>query len=520
MAQRPGKHKLTAGTRAWWFFRRAKVTGGSSASRLEFLSHIIGKRVERSVVQCLIAVLALVVIDIVSSRLHLNLAAVGLLFVTVIVLLARAGDFLSSVAVSIIALWVLYIAPPDDSFRLNDAIHVVAIVSFWIVSLMIAWLVSRFRDMSEEALLNVSPKLVHAEERVRARIGKELHDDIEQRLALLAVQAARGSRDPSGPAHEGLSSMRRIQEQASRIAADVQALAYELRPYKLEYLGLAPVMKSFCEKYGEQHDVKIDFKCHDVPNDLPFDTSVSLSRVLEEALHNSVQHGGAHHIGVELFGTPEGVHLIIHDSGVGFNPQTVMKGPGLGLVSMKERLKLVSGEFSIRSQPGKGSTVHACVPLLTRPTQNFQAALRLSLPVAVTAGAAILLASAIQIAQGHHPAPSKVNWTSSMPRERRKHLASNHVPAHVSRKRSHYEKKDGMAPSPAFRRVRLGPNEVAYIAEDVIIRHFTTHPTGTQAGRSWKRVNIGRDVTVLYFSKKSTFVSHTAAEPPATRTSK
>ena len=518
MAQRPGKYKSTVGTRAWRFFSRAQVTGGSSASRLEFLSHIIG-RGERSVVQCLIAVLALVVIDIISS-LHLNLAAVGLLVVTVIVLVARAGDFRSSVAVSIIALGVLYFDPPNDSFRIDDALDVVAIVSFWIVSLMIAWLVSRFRDMSEEARLNVSSKLVHAEERVRTRIGRELHDDIEQRLALLAVEAAQGSRAPSGPADERPSSMLRIQEQASRIAADVQVLAYELHPYKLEYLGLAPVMKSFCEKYGEQHDVKIDFKCHDVPNDLPLDASVSLSQVLEEALHNSAQHGGAHHIGVELFGTSEGVHLIIHDSGIGFNPQTVMKGPGLGLVAMKERLKLVSGEFSIRSQPGKGSTVHACVPLLTRPTQNFQAARRLSLPVAVTAGAAILLASAIQIAQGHHPAPSKVDRASSMPRERRKHLASNHVPAPVSRKRSHMEKKGGMPPSPAFRRVRLGPNEVDYISQDVIIRHFTTHPTGTKAGRSRKRVDIGKDVTVFYFSKKSTLVSQATAEPSARRTSK
>ena len=511
MAQQPRKYKSTAGTRAWRSLSHAKVTRGSSAGRLGFLSHIIGKRVERSVVQCSIAVLALVLIAIVSSRLHLNLAAVGLLFVIVIVLLARVGDFLSSVVVSIIALWLVYVAPPDYSFRIDDPLDVVTVVSFWIVSLMIAWLVSRLREMSEEALLNVNRKLIYAEERVRARIGKELHDDIEQRLALLAVQAAQGSPDPSGPADEGLSSMQRIQEQASRIAADVQALAYELRPYKLEYLGLAPVMKSLCERFGKQHDVEIDFKYHDVPNDLPLDTSVSLSRILQEALHNSVQHGGARHVGVELFGMSEGMHLIIHDSGVGFNPQAAMKGPGLGLVSMKERLKLVSGEFSIRSQPGKGSTVHACVPLLARPTQNFQAALRLSPPVAVTAGAAILLAIAIQIAQGHHPASSKVDWT---------YLASNHVPVHVSRKRSYYEKKDAMVPGPAFRRVQVGPNEVDYVTEDVTIRHFTTHPTGTQAGSGGKRVNIGKDVTVRYFSKKSTFVSQTAAESSATQASK
>ncbi len=488
MAQQPRKYKLTAGTRVWRSLSHAKVTRGSSAGQLGFLSHIIGKRVERSVAQCSIAVLALVLIAIVSSRLHLNLAAVGLLFAIVIVLLARVGDFLSSVVVSMIALWLVHIAPPDYSFRIDDPLDVVAVVSFWIVSLMIAWLVSRLREMSEEALLNVNRKLIYAEERVRTRIGRELHDDIEQRLALLAVQAAQACPDPSGP-DEGLRSMQRIQEQASRIAADVQVLAYELRPYKLEYLGLAPVIQSLCERFGKQHAVEIDFKYHDVPNDLPLDTSVSLSRTLQEALHNAVQHGGAHHVSVELFGMSEAMHLIIHDSGVGFNPQAAMKGPGLGLVSMKERLKLVSGEFSIRSQPGKGSTVHACVPLLTRPTRNFQAALRLSPPVAVTAGTAILLAIAIQIAQGHHPASSKVDWT---------HLASKPVPLHASPKRSYYKKKDAMAPGPAFRRVQVGPNEVDYVAEDVTIRHFKTHPTGAQAGSSRKRVNIRKDVTVRY----------------------
>jgi len=512
MAQQPRKYKLTVGTRAWRSLSHAKVTRGSSAGRLGFLSRIIGKRIERSVLQCSIAVLALVLIAIVSSRLHFNLAVVGLLFVIVIVLLARVGDFLSSVVVSIIALYLVYIAPSDYSFRVDDPLDVVAVVSFWIVSLMIAWLVSRLRKMSEEALLNVNRKLIYAEERMRARIGKELHDDIEQRLALLAVQAAQGSPDPSGPADEGPSSMQRIQEQASRIAADVQALAYELRPYKLEYLGLAPVMKSFCERFGKQHDVEIDFKCHDVPNDLQLDASVSLSRVLQAALHNSVQHGGAHHVGVELFGMSEGMHLIIHDSGVGFNTQAAMKGPGLGLVSMKERLKLVSGDFSIRSQPGKGSTVHACVPLLTRPTQKFQAALRLSPPVAVMVGAAVLLAIAVQIAQGHHPASLMVDRASSMPKERRKYRASNLVPVHVSRKRSYYEKKDAIAPGPAFRRVQVGPSEVDYVAEDVTIRRFTIHPTGTQAGSGGKRTKIGKDVTVRYFSKKATFVSQTAAE--------
>ena len=456
MAQEPGKYELVA-------------------RKLARLSLSLGKRVERAVVQCSIAILIFVFITIALSRLQLSFAAVGFLFLIVILLMARVGDFLSSVVVSIAAtLWLAYIAPPAYSFRTYNPLDVVTVMSFLIVSLMIAWLVSRLREMSEQALSSVKRKLIDAEERMRIRVGKELHDDIEQRLALLAVQTAQGSRDPSGRADEVLSSMPPIQEQASRIAADVQALAYELRPYRLEYLGLAPVVKSFCERLGKQRDMAIDFKCRGLPNDLRLETSVSLIRVLQEALHNSAQHSGSHNVLVELFGTSEAIHLSIRDSGVGFSPQIALKGSGLGLVSMQERLKLVNGELSIRSQPGKGTTVHACVPLRTRPNQNPRVAFRISPPIAAAAAAAILLATTIEIAQVHHPAASKVNRTSPMQNKSGRNLAYNHIPVEVSRKRSRDQKTDAMAPSPAFRRVRVGANEVDYFAEDVTIRHFIT----------------------------------------------
>jgi len=458
-------------------------------------------------VQSSIAVLALAFIAIALSRSHLNLAPVGLIVLVVIVLLARAAIFLSSVVVSVVAsLWLVYVAFLHHSFRIDDSLDIVAVVSFLIVSLIIAYLVSRLRELSKEALGSVNRKLIDAEERMRVRIGKELHDDVEQRLALLSVQAAQGGRDRSSPAH-AVSLMQRIQEQASRIAAQVQMLAYELRPYRLEYLGIARVMKSFCEGFCVQHDLEIDFKWHDLPDDLPLDTSVSLIRVLQEALLNSAQHSGAHRIGVELFGLAETIHLTIHDSGVGFNPHIAMKGAGLGLVSMQERLKLVNGEFSIRSQPGKGSTIHACVPLRARSAENSPVTFRVSTPFAAAAATTILLAVVIQISQSHTPASENVHWTSPMPKETSRYLASNHISVHVRRKHYPGERTNAMAPSPAFRRIQSGPNEVDYVAEDVTIRHFITRPTRRRARSVWKQVAIGKDVTVRYFSNESMSVS-------------
>ena len=497
MAQEHRKYKLIAGKRA--------KTGGRRGSGSRFLRYIIAQGIERVVVKGSIAILALVFLAIVVGQSQLNLSAVGLLFLMV-TLVARAGIFLSSVVISVIAsLWSVYVAP-HYSFRIDAPLNIVAVVSVLTVSLVIAWLVSRLREMSKEARGSVNRKLIDAEERLRSRIGKELHDDIEQRLALLSVQAAQVGRDPANPAH-AVSFMHRIQEQISRITAQVQVLAYELRPYRLEYLGMARVMKSFCERFGVQHRLEIDFKWHDLPNDVPLDTSVSLIRVLQEALLNSAQHSRAPRIGVELFGVAETIHLIVHDSGIGFNPHVAMKGSGLGLVSMQERLKLVNGELSIRSQPGKGSTIHACVLLRTRPAENYRVTFRVSTPFAAAAATTVLLAIVIQISQGHTPASENVLSTSAAPKAISQYLASSHRSVNVRQNRYYGEEPNAKAPSPAFRRVQSGPNEVVYVADDVTVRHFINRPRAARVRSVWKQVAIGNDVTVRYLSNESAVVS-------------
>ena len=122
-------------------------------------------------------------------------------------------------------------------------------------------------------------------------------------------------------------------------------------------------MRSFCREFGHQQKVEIDYRSHDLPSPLPLDVSLSLFRVLQEALHNSAKHSGARQFEVELFEASNAIHLIVRDSGLGFNPEVATKGRGLGLISMQERIKLVKGEFSIDSQLNRGTTIHARVPL-------------------------------------------------------------------------------------------------------------------------------------------------------------
>jgi PAS domain S-box-containing protein len=224
------------------------------------------------------------------------------------------------------------------------------------------------RDISErkragEALASVSRKLIEAQEQERIRIARELHDDIGQRLALLAVGLEQLKQDShDAPAEVGV----RVQElcnQIHEIAIDTQSLSHELHSSKLEYLGIVAAIRGFCREFGEQQSVEIDFQSHDLPSLVPPTTSLCLFRVLQEALHNSVKHSGVRQFEVRLWGTSGQIHLTVRDSGLGFDSEVIKESRGLGLTSMQERLKLLNGTLSIESHPASGTTIHACVPI-------------------------------------------------------------------------------------------------------------------------------------------------------------
>jgi len=153
------------------------------------------------------------------------------------------------------------------------------------------------------------------------------------------------------------------------IATDVQALSHRLHSSKLEYLGLAPAMRGFCEEFGDQQEVNIDFETHGLPSSLSPEISLCFFRILQEALHNSVKYSGVRHFEVRSWATPNEVHLTVSDFLSGFDIEAAKAGRGLGLVSMEERLKILNGTLSIQSQTKLGTTVHALAPLT--PNVNF-----------------------------------------------------------------------------------------------------------------------------------------------------
>jgi len=213
------------------------------------------------------------------------------------------------------------------------------------------------RKLAEEALASVGRKLIEAHEEERTWIARELHDDIVQRVVLLTIELQQTADETIGLQNHIHQVCRRLSE----LAGDIQTLSHRLHSSKLEYLGLVGAAKSFCRELSEQRSVRIEFKHSEVPAAIPKEISLCIFRVLQEALQNAVKHSGDQNFVVEMSGTNDGISLTVSDSGIGFDWQDATNRRGLGLISMRERLRLVNGELSIQSEPARGTTVRARV---------------------------------------------------------------------------------------------------------------------------------------------------------------
>jgi PAS domain S-box-containing protein len=233
-----------------------------------------------------------------------------------------------------------------------------------VIGAVVAFIDITERKLAEEALASVSRRLIAAQEQERARIARELHDDICQRLALLAIQLEQIQQNSPNLSLDVGSRMGELWRQTSEIATDIQSLSHELHSARLQYLGLAAAVRGFCQEFGEQQNVEIDFNTYGMPKSpLSADISLCLFRVVQEALHNSAKHSGVRYFEVRLWGVSGEIHLTVADSGLGFDWEAAKESRGIGLISMEERLKLVNGTLSIASQPQQGTTVYARVPL-------------------------------------------------------------------------------------------------------------------------------------------------------------
>jgi PAS domain S-box-containing protein len=213
---------------------------------------------------------------------------------------------------------------------------------------------------AEQTLRHLSGQLINAQEQERKHIARELHDDINQSLALLAIELEQLTGNLPVEISERI---RKAWKHSLSISGDVQALSHRLHSSKLEYIGLLAAVRSFCKEYSEQQQIEIEFTHSDLPVDVSADASLCIFRILQEALRNVVKHSHERYAKVDLCAREGELRLRVSDSGMGFDPGTVNGNNGLGLISMRERLHLVGGEMSIHSQPKHGTKLDVRVPI-------------------------------------------------------------------------------------------------------------------------------------------------------------
>ena len=217
--------------------------------------------------------------------------------------------------------------------------------------------------LAEEAIASVNRRLIEAQEQERARIARDLHDDVGQSLSLLVLRLDQIKETPAKSPSEAHDLIEELAQATRGILSEVQSLAHQLHSSKVQYLGIVAAIKAFCGVLSAQHKVEIVFTHDGRPLSLSPEVSLCVFRVLQEALHNAVRHSNVRNFHVQLCNTSDELCLTVMDAGIGFDPETAMKGQGLGLISMRERMKLVEGTIAIESRKMGGTTIIARVPL-------------------------------------------------------------------------------------------------------------------------------------------------------------
>jgi signal transduction histidine kinase len=214
-------------------------------------------------------------------------------------------------------------------------------------------------QVSQEDTRRLAGRLIAAQEVERARIARELHDDLSQKVALLAMDIDQIALSESPGMRSKANTMA---ERVAEIGTDLHNLSHELHPAKLQILGLVQATQFLCRDLAGRHRLDIDFVHDRMPPNVPPDPALCLFRIAQEALQNVVKHSGARNAAVRLTGSADSLHLEIFDSGAGFD--TSKLGEGMGLLSMRERVNFLDGHMTIRSRPGTGTRITVRVPVV------------------------------------------------------------------------------------------------------------------------------------------------------------
>ena len=228
------------------------------------------------------------------------------------------------------------------------------------------------RSRAGEALQILTGKLLQAQEEERKRIARELHDGLNQQLAMLTVELELLARQvPEATAL--VESLLNLRQRAEGLSDDLRHITHQLHPAVLEHLGLISALQSHCAVFSQHEGIHIWFTVEQDLGPVPPDVAISLYRITQEGLRNVAKHSGAKEAWVKITRDQTGIQLSIVDNGVGFCRNAVQEKVGLGLVSIQERVQIVKGQLIIRSSSNEGTRIEIRVPILWKEQRSEHA---------------------------------------------------------------------------------------------------------------------------------------------------
>jgi PAS domain S-box-containing protein len=215
---------------------------------------------------------------------------------------------------------------------------------------------------SHAKIRELAGKLMSAQEEERRRISRELHDDLNQKVAALSIMISTITHQLA--LEESLrNQLEMVHTYSAEIADGIHRLSHELHPAVLEHVGLPAALRAYVAEFSRLENIRVELTVSDAVEAIPHDAAVCLYRIAQESLRNIVKHSGADHAEMTLTMDERAVCLHVIDSGSGFDLSSARNNGGLGLASMEERIRLVQGSFRISTQPGGGSKLLATIPL-------------------------------------------------------------------------------------------------------------------------------------------------------------
>jgi PAS domain S-box-containing protein len=219
------------------------------------------------------------------------------------------------------------------------------------------------RKLAEETLASLSGRLIQAQEAERSRIARDIHDDYQQRLAMLSIDLEHLAKDLERDYPEGSDRLRELWDRVGELGSDLHSLSHGLHSSTLDNLGLVAALRSLCAEFKDYHSIDVNFVEESVPRNIPREAALCLFRITQEALQNVKKHSRADSAEVRAEGLEQKIHLSISDCGTGFDQGAASRKSGIGILSMEERVRLVGGQFTVHSRPMEGTKIDVWVPI-------------------------------------------------------------------------------------------------------------------------------------------------------------